>query len=76
MSIRRYVRIKRRNQTFCLLCDRGSTIADVKRNLEVAVKQHPGEGDDSPTRDSMRLLHETNVLDDESTLEKLELKEY
>ena len=39
------------------------------------MKQHPGEGDDSPTNDSMRLLHETTVLDDESTLEKLELKD-
>lgn len=67
-----YLRVERRNQTFCLLCETSDTIASLKTQLALAASQHSTDGVDA---DQMRLLLDTTVLEDDSTIAGLELKD-
>ena len=46
-----YLRVKRRNQTFCFLCEDTDTVLDVKRKVYGAVSQH-AESQDRSSGDS------------------------
>jgi hypothetical protein len=43
----RYLRVKRRNQTFCFVCEDTDTVLDVKRKVFAAVSQHSEDGPDN-----------------------------
>jgi hypothetical protein len=56
-----YLRVKRKNQTYCFLCEDTDTILDVKRRVHAAVSQHAehedSSGDDGPSSaESLQLL--------------------
>jgi hypothetical protein len=53
--------VKRKNQTFCFLCEDTDTVLDVKRRVHAAVSQHAehedSSGDNGPSSaESLRLL--------------------
>ena len=39
----RYIRVKRRHQTFCFLCDKGDTVGSLKEKVAAAAQQHKGD---------------------------------
>jgi hypothetical protein len=49
----RYIRVKRKNQTFCLLCAAQDTFGTVKTRLATAFQQH--DADNSSSNSGMRL---------------------
>jgi hypothetical protein len=67
----RYIRVKRRKQTFCLLCPANDTVQTVKQKLASALQQHGPDSSDSPDESSMRLQlpgSDATVLEDDSIL--------
>jgi len=64
-----YIRIKRRNQTFCLLCNNTDSIQSVKEQLAMAAKQHLDDAEVGA--DDMRLLWNDSILHDTDTLHEL-----
>ena len=69
---RRYLRIKRHNQTFCFLCEEKDTVLSVKERVVAAANQHCGPDEANRiSADLLRLLTtttNTTVLDDTDTL--------
>jgi len=49
----RYIRVKRRHQTFCFLCDKGDTVGSLKEKVAAAAQQHKG---DAHPAEALRLL--------------------
>jgi len=80
-DVHRYIRIKRRNQTFCFLCNASDTVAQLKAKVAAVVKQHPAGGKASDDDDEetliMQLIHpeSTDILEDEDLLSEYELKD-
>jgi ferredoxin len=79
----RYLRIKRRNQTFCVLCQETDTIGHVKEKLIEVMQQHDIRlGGAACTAAEMRLLkasngepiHDSNS-DGENTIQAAQLKD-
>ncbi|GKZ01022.1 hypothetical protein MPSEU_001053600 [Mayamaea pseudoterrestris] len=68
-----YMRVKHRQQTYCLLCDLQDSVASVKQSVCSAMRQHSATPPDDPL--SLRLLNEQQQVlkDDEATLESLAL---
>ena len=64
-----YIRIKRRNQTFCLLCNHTDSIQSVKEQLAMATKQHMDDA--AVGAEDMRLLWNDSILQDSDTLREL-----
>jgi hypothetical protein len=52
-NVNRYIRVKRKNQTFCLLCAADDTFGTVKTRLASAFQQH--DPDNSSSNSGMRL---------------------
>jgi len=63
-----YIRVKRRNQTFCLLCNNSDSVQTVKEQLAMAAKQHL-DNDAVVDANDMRLLYNGSVLQDDETLQ-------
>mmetsp|Transcript_26019 Transcript_26019/g.71664 ORF Transcript_26019/g.71664 Transcript_26019/m.71664 type:complete len:119 (+) Transcript_26019:160-516(+) len=66
-----YLRIKRRDKTFCLLCEESDTVLSVKEKLGKIILQFGNEQDgDDDGPPTMRLLQEKSqaVLHDADTL--------
>lgn len=64
--------IRRRNQTFCLLCDDTDTIRSIKEKLVQATNQHSAENDDENllSADDLRLLKPGSKTDAENVVLK------
>jgi hypothetical protein len=64
----RYIRVKRRNHTFCLLCSAEDTFQIVKQKLASALQQHDP---DNSNNSNMRLQtsgSDVNVLEDDAVV--------
>ena len=65
-----YIRVKRRDKTYCLLCEQADTIGSVKEKLAEIIQQFqpPTDKEQAPI---LRLLEEKSqaVLEDSETLE-------
>jgi superfamily II DNA or RNA helicase len=75
----RYIRIKRRNQTYCLLCDESDSIATVQTKLAGILQQHPVPGytttpESTDPNTNMKLLYEGKPLLHD-TLKKCDIKD-
>lgn len=57
-----YLRVKRLNQTFCILCDADQTVQDIKETLSAALEQHGG------SKENIRLIQADSglVLEDDT----------
>jgi hypothetical protein len=79
----RYLRIKRRNQTFCLLCQETDSFGQVKEKIVEIMQQHadirPEQG--SAVADEMRLIEASHgdpindAYDDDTTIQAAQLKD-
>lgn len=56
-----------------MICELSDTIGDIKDRLETANKQHGS--DEAGGTEKMRLLLETSALEDEKSLQDLEIKD-
>jgi len=66
----RYIRVKRRNQTFCFLCEVGDTGKIIKEKVATAANQHCGDDEANQiSPDLLRLLTVNNtILEDTDTV--------
>lgn len=66
MRQKSYLRLRRKNQTFFILCQPTQNVAFLKTQVEIALKDR----DEETTSDCMRLLDPTGtVMEDDDTLE-------
>jgi hypothetical protein len=82
-NVLRYLRIKRRNQTFCVLCQETDSIGQVKEKIVEIMQQHadlrPAQG--SPAATEMRLIKASNgepisdSSDDDNTIQAAQFKD-
>ena len=75
--MKRFIRIKRRNQTYGFLCDLSSdTVLDLKEKIVEAVNQFSSSANDNDnvTTDSIRLLlpDQSTILEDTNLLQEYE----
>jgi hypothetical protein len=75
--LQRFIRIKRRNQTYGFLCDLSSdTVLDLKEKIVEAVNQFSSSENDNEnvTADSIRLLlpDQSTILEDSNLLQEYE----
>eukprot|EP00980_Cylindrotheca_fusiformis_P014553 scaffold3924_cov109-Cylindrotheca_fusiformis.AAC.2 len=64
-----YLRIKRRNQTFFIMCEPNHTIQYLKEQISLATKQ-----EFQPSQMRLLLPKDDSVLNDDEKLEKIEIK--
>lgn len=72
--LKRYVRVKRQNQTFFISCSPEDKILAIKQHIAVAL-QGRSEKDDGVTADQMRLLlpaPKSTVLEDDRAISEYE----
>ena len=72
LYIHRYIHVKRRNQTFCLLCDESDTVESLKQKIVQALQQH--STDEVPTM-RLQLTTDATVLEDEQPLRHYQVKD-
>lgn len=67
--------MKRKNQTYCFLCDASDTVLSLKQKIQNVVAQHPGKAEDKNIQ--LQLIHPDGptVLDDEDKLVEYEIKD-